>query len=183
MINMCRVKAFRWHLEKQPQSYVVFLRKMDKFILRKINCEQVPLDVHKIKREGFVGGELGGLLKLCRSLPFISTKGNTSKEIGLQIQDWYWTRDDPVHQQIYDLILLELLQAKKTKWLHVQAWLHLHIWAAMGCPSAIRTKDKWVPSVLYWVPLVQQEDHQVSTRQSNIGVETVNRSRPHQNGN
>ena len=51
---MCSAKAFKQYLkkQKQPQAYVAFLRKVDQLAEEKIEGEQVPSDVHKIKREG-----------------------------------------------------------------------------------------------------------------------------------
>ena len=53
-VNMCSAKAFKRYLrkQKQPQAYVAFLRKVDELAEEKVKGEQVPSDVHKIKREG-----------------------------------------------------------------------------------------------------------------------------------
>ena len=53
-VNMCSAKAFKQYLrkQKQPQAYVVFLRKVDESAEEKVEGKRVPSDVHKIKREG-----------------------------------------------------------------------------------------------------------------------------------
>ena len=53
-VNMCSAKAFKRYLrkQKQPQAYVAFLRKVDESAEEKVKSEQVPSEVHKIKREG-----------------------------------------------------------------------------------------------------------------------------------
>ena len=53
---MCSTKAFKRYLkkQKQPQAYVAFLRKVDESAEKKVEGEQVPSDVHKIKREGLL---------------------------------------------------------------------------------------------------------------------------------
>ena len=52
-VNMCSAKAFKRYLrkQKQPQAYVAFLRKVDESAEQKVGGEQVPSDVHKIKRK------------------------------------------------------------------------------------------------------------------------------------
>ena len=51
---MCNAKAFKQYLrkQKQPQAYVAFLWKVDELVEEKVESEQVPSDLHKIKREG-----------------------------------------------------------------------------------------------------------------------------------
>ena len=53
-VNMCSAKAFKRYLrkQKQPQAFVAFLKKVDESAEEKVKGEQVPSDVHKIKREG-----------------------------------------------------------------------------------------------------------------------------------
>ena len=52
-VNMCSVKAFKQYLgqHKEPQTYVPFLRKVDKLAEEKVEGKQVPSDVHMIKKE------------------------------------------------------------------------------------------------------------------------------------
>ena len=53
---MCNTKAFKRYMrkQKQPQVYVAFLRKVDELAKERVEGEQVPSDVHKIKREGLL---------------------------------------------------------------------------------------------------------------------------------
>ena len=53
-VNMCSAKALKRYLrkQKQPRAYMAFLRKVDESAEEKVEGEQVPSDVHKIKREG-----------------------------------------------------------------------------------------------------------------------------------
>ena len=49
-VNMCSAKAFKRYLRKQKQPQA-FVRKVDESAEEKVEGEQVPSDVHKIKRE------------------------------------------------------------------------------------------------------------------------------------
>ena len=104
-VNMCSAKAFKLYLgkQKQPQAYVAFLRKVDESAEEKVKGEQVPSDVHKIKREGLPEE----IWKVCEDyaniFPSDLPKVLPPKRLGYEFKIDLEADTKPVHRPIYKL--------------------------------------------------------------------------------
>ena len=102
---MCSAKAFKRYLrkQKQPQAYVAFLRKVDESAEEKVKGEQVPSDVHKIKREGLPEE----IWKVCEEyadiFPSDLPKGLPPKMLGHEFKIDLELDTKLVHRPIYKL--------------------------------------------------------------------------------
>ena len=114
-VNMCSAKASKRYLrkQKQPQAYVAFLRKVDESAEERVEGEQVPSDVHKIKREGLQEE----IWKLCEEytdiFPSDLPKGLPPKRLGHEFKIDLERSTKSVHRPIYKLSPLELDEAKR----------------------------------------------------------------------
>ena len=112
---MYNAKAFKRYLrkQKQPQAYVAFLRKVDESAEEKVEGEQVPSDVHKIKREGLPEE----IWKVCEEyadiFPSDLPKGLPPKRLDHEFKIDLEPDTKPVHRPIYKLSPFELEEAKK----------------------------------------------------------------------
>ena len=92
---------------------MAFLRKVDESAEEKVEGEQVPSDVHKIKREGLPEE----MWKVCEDyadiFPKDLPKGLPLKRLGHEFKIDLEPDTKPVHQPIYKLSPLELEEAKK----------------------------------------------------------------------
>ena len=115
MVNMFSAKAFNEYLmkQKQPQTCVVFLRKVDKIAEEKVKGVQVPSNVHKIKREGL----LEELWKICAKyaniFPLNLPKGLPPKRLGHEFKIDLELDTKLEQEPIYKLSPLELEEAKR----------------------------------------------------------------------
>ena len=112
---MCSAKAFKRYLrkQKQPQAYVAFLWKVDESAKEKVDGEQVPLDIHKIKREGLSEE----IWKVCEEytdiFPSDLAKRLLPKRLGHEFKIDLEPDTIPLHRPIYKLSPLELDEAKR----------------------------------------------------------------------
>ena len=104
-VNICSAKAFKRYLrkQKQPQAYVEFLRKVYELAEETVEGEEVPSDVHKIKREGLPEE----IWKVCEEYTYIFPsdlpKGLPTKRLGHEFKIDLDPDTKPVHRPIYKL--------------------------------------------------------------------------------
>ena len=150
-VNMCNAKAFKRYVrkQKQPQAYAAFLRKVDESTKEEVEGEQVPSDVHKIKRENLSGE----IWKACEEYAYIFPsdlpKGLPPKRLGYEFKIDLEPDTKPVHRPIYKLSPLELDDAKRQIKYTLEHGFILPFRIAMGCPSAVCRHKKRGPSVLH----------------------------------
>ena len=92
---------------------MAFIRNLDESAEEKVEGEQVPLDVHKIKRKGLPKG----IWKVCEEyadiLPSDLPKGLPPKRLGHEFKIDLETDTKLAHQSIYKLNQLEPEEAKR----------------------------------------------------------------------
>ena len=92
---------------------MAFLSKVDESVEEKVEGEQVPSDVHKIKREGLPEE----IWKVCEEyvdiFPSDLPKGLPPKRLGHEFKIDLEPDTKPVHRPIYKLSPLELDEAKR----------------------------------------------------------------------
>ena len=112
---MCSAKAFKRYLkkQKQPQAYMAFLKKVDESAEEKVEGEQVPSDVHKIKREDLPEESWKVCEEYVDILPLDLPKGLPPKRLGHEFKIDLEPDTKPVHRPIYMLSPLELEEAKR----------------------------------------------------------------------
>ena len=96
---------------------MAFLRKVDESAVEKVDGEQNPSDVQKIKREGLPEE----IWKVCEDyadiLPKDLPKGLPLKRLGHEFKIDLEPEAKPVHQPIYKLSPLELEEAQKIEYM------------------------------------------------------------------
>ena len=114
-VNMCSAKRLKRYLrkQKQPQTYVAFLRKVDESAEEKVEGEQVPSNIHKIKRKVLTEE----IWKVCEEyaniFPSDLPKGLPPRRLGHEFNIGLEPQTKLVHRPIYKLSPLKLEEAKR----------------------------------------------------------------------